>query len=76
MSEKNKRKLDFIPTIIGSEVCSEKDKIIEDILEQHKDCGYTKFVISYPTAGWFSVGNPPIEVFRDGAEAFKEIKEA
>ena len=76
MSENKKRRLDFIPTISGSEICTGSDNIIDDILEQHKDCGYTKFIISYPCAGWFSVGHPQMEVFRDGAEAFKKIKEA
>jgi len=76
MPKNIRKKLDIIPTMSWDIHLQTKECVVNDILEQHRVCGYTKFLLSYPSAGWFSVGHPPIEVFRDGAQIFKEIKAA
>lgn len=76
MSNNLRKKLDIIPCMNWGESWLTKEDVIKAILEQHRECGYTKFIVHYPSAGWFAVGHPPIEVFREGGEIFREIKAA
>ncbi len=71
----NIEELDIIPTINWGEDWLDKDTVVADILQQHREGGYTKFVIFYPAPGWIVTEYPPISVFEEGGKTFREIKE-
>ena len=70
------KKLDVIPTMNMAEGRITKEEVIADILEQNKDAGFNRVILHYPTIGHLYMGFAPIEVFREGAKVFKEIKDA
>ena len=49
------------------------DSIVEAILHDHREYGFTRFALSGPCGGWRSVGYPGTEVFRKQAELSKEV---
>ncbi len=49
-------------------------KVVKDILEQQKNYGISKFMLSCPGAGWRSEGYPPQERIIELANMFVEIK--
>ena len=69
-------KLDIIPTLCWVAGWADDDDIISDILEQHKDCGISKFLLIYPNTGHVTVGTPPLSEFEEGGKRFKRIKDA
>lgn len=51
------------------------DSIVEAILHDHREYGFTRFALSGPCGGWRSVGYPGTEVFRKQALLSKEVTE-
>lgn len=51
------------------------DSIVEAIIHDHKEYGFTRFALSGPCGGWRSVGYPGTEVFRKQAQLSKEVTE-
>lgn len=49
------------------------DSIVEAILHDFKEYGFTRFALSGPCGGWRSMGYPGTEVFRRQAELSKEV---
>ena len=70
------KNLDIIPTLNWGEDWLTKEDVIADILEQHRDAGYKKFIVFYPSCGYFSKNFPSLDIFENGGKIFKEIKDA
>ena len=48
------------------------DAVIQEILEQFENFGFTRFALACPCGGWRSIGYPPTEFFVERAEMFTE----
>ena len=64
----------MIPIPLG-ESWQTKENIINAILEQHTNYGFTRFLLFAPSKGWRSIGYPPQEHFVEIAHLFKAVKE-
>ncbi len=49
--------------------------VTEEILEQHRNYGFTRFALACPCGGWRSIGYPPTEFFIERAEMFVQIRD-
>lgn len=52
------------------------ENIVDEMLEQNKRYGITRFTLIAPGNGWRSCGFPSIEHYKDRAELFLRVKEA
>ena len=67
--------LDIIVPILLDGNWSPKEEIIDEILKQNTNYGFTRFLLCAPIGGWRSIGYPPQEFFVEKAIMFKEIKD-
>lgn len=68
--------LDIIIPISMDKDWPTKEELIQDILEQHRDYGFTRFALNLPGGGWRRQGYPPKAFFLQKAQEFKAIKHA
>ena len=51
------------------------DSIVEEVLEQNREFGFTRFALSGPCGGWRSVGYPPREHYVDRAKLYVQVRD-
>ena len=72
-------KLEFIVPI-GMErspemdLASERETMISRLKTIHKEYGFNKFMLAWPSKGWRSSGLPPEEYYRERAEFFRDVR--
>jgi len=72
----HKKPLDVIVPVSLELDWPTKERIVQEIREQHDRFGFTRFALAAPCGGWRSVGYPPTAHFRDRAELFLQVKNA
>ena len=70
----HKKPLDVIVPVSLELDWPTKERIVQEIREQHDRFGFTRFALAAPCGGWRSVGYPPTAHFRDRAELFLQVK--
>ena len=71
---KEKQPLDIIIPVHMDIFWPSKETLIQYILEQNQQYGFTKFALASPDGGWRSQGYPHEDFFRERAEMFLSIK--
>ena len=74
MNEKDK--LDILIPISIDHDWPTVQQVIEEIREQHREYGISRFALACPGGGWRYAGFPPEEFYREKAEFFRAVKEA
>ncbi len=49
------------------------EEIVDCILEQHSNYGFTHFILTAPSGGWRTVGLPPLEHYVERAKLFAKV---
>ena len=70
------KELDVIPTMHFVPSMVNHEDMVSAILEQYEATGIKRYLILYPSIGYLCKEFPPMEVFEQGGELFKNLKAA